>query len=235
MSSAATSAHDEIRTRIVSGALPPGSRLREAQLVTDLGVSRTPIREALRRLHAEGLVTILPNRGARVASWSEQDLEDVFALRLVVEAYAVRRAAERIRPPDISRLEALATAMEGHLAGQQGDWVAAIADLNNEFHQLITLASESKAAIPVLGTLVSIPGRGGGSSQSVQMPLGRRAVFEYTAQQLERSAREHRELIAALRQGDSEWAEAIVRTHTLGSRGAVRSRRDAAARSGVGS
>ncbi len=231
MSSAVTSAHDEIRRRIFSGALPPGSRLREAQLVAELGVSRTPIREALRRLHAEGLVTIVPNRGARVTSWSDQDLEDVFGLRLVVESYAVRRAAERIRVADIAKLETLAAAMEGHLERQQGDWVATIADLNNEFHQVIARASESKAAIPVLGTLVSIPSTVGGPSHSVQMPLGRRAVFEYTVGELERSARQHRELIAALRQGDSEWAEAVVRTHTLGSRGAVRSRREASARS----
>ena len=84
MSSAAEKAYEAIRDGIVGGELPVGGRLREEELAGTIGVSRTPVREALRRLDAEGLVEFSPHRGAQVASWSDQDLDEIFGLRGVL-------------------------------------------------------------------------------------------------------------------------------------------------------
>jgi DNA-binding GntR family transcriptional regulator len=222
MSTAVTSAYAEIRQRIQDGSYPPGLRLRENQLVADLGVSRTPIREALRRLHAEGLVITTPNKGARVASWSEQDFEDVFEMRILLESYAARLAAQRAERQQIERLEELAAAMEQHLSGQHEGFHQAIARLNNEFHGLVVEAAGSGTATHLLSTVVAAPVPNGSFSRYVEMPLGRRAVLEYTLDELHRSASHHRELISALKLRDPEWAEAVIRTHILASRGAIR-------------
>jgi DNA-binding transcriptional MocR family regulator len=89
-------AYEAIRGGIFSGDHPAGSRLREEELAERIGVSRTPVREALRRLDAEGLVEFMPNRGAHVASWSEDDLREIFGLR------ACSRASARGWPPSAS-------------------------------------------------------------------------------------------------------------------------------------
>src|SRR5258708_39086223 len=89
---------DSLRDRILSGAYAVGFHLRESQVAAELGVSRTPIREALQRLAVEGLIDLYPNRGARVAGWSEQELEEIFGLRILLESYGARLAAPRIDP-----------------------------------------------------------------------------------------------------------------------------------------
>lgn len=224
VASAYASAYNEIRRRILDGTFIAGHRLRETQLVSDLRISRTPIREALRRLHSEGLVVKTPNKGARVASWSEQDFDDVFGMRLLLESHAARFAALRIRHSQIAELKDLATTMEGHLEKQGPGFYVTIAELNNEFHGLVVQAAGSDTVMNLLGTVVSTPVPDGGFSRYAQMPLVRRALLQYTLEELHRSAGHHRELIAALQLRDADWAEAVVRTHILASRGALRGR-----------
>src|SRR6187397_2530431 len=96
-----------LRDLILTGDLEPGSRLGEADLATRLQVSRTPIREALPRLAAEGLVELIPNRGARVVSWSTEDLEQIFEIRLRLEPYAVSLAVPRLTDDDLDELQEL--------------------------------------------------------------------------------------------------------------------------------
>ena len=81
MSKAADLAYERIRQKIITGAYAAGAHLKEEQVAEDAGVSRTPVREALRRLDAEHLVKFVPNRGAYVASWSTHDIEEIFVLR----------------------------------------------------------------------------------------------------------------------------------------------------------
>ena len=90
MGKAAETAYAVIRKRILAGDFSRGERLREEELAQIAGVSRTPIREALRRLDAEGLVEFLPNRGASVTAWTEQELDDLYAARALIEGYAAR-------------------------------------------------------------------------------------------------------------------------------------------------
>ena len=98
MAKAVDKAYQTVRERIVRGIYPAASRITEQQVAADAGVSRTPVREALRRLHAEGLLEFVPHQGAIVADWTTEDRDDVFELRAMLESYGVGRAARRISP-----------------------------------------------------------------------------------------------------------------------------------------
>jgi DNA-binding GntR family transcriptional regulator len=88
MAKIASTVYEQIRTAILSGELSNSERLVEEDLAVSLGISRTPVREALRRLAAEGLVDVSPNRGARVAEWDADDLREIFDLRSILESHA---------------------------------------------------------------------------------------------------------------------------------------------------
>jgi DNA-binding GntR family transcriptional regulator len=122
---------DAIRAAILRGTFKPGEKLDQQQVSDDLGVSRSPVREALRTLAAEGLVTLIPNRGAMVTERSLQELDELQFIRRMLEGAAARRAAPRM---DDQRLESLAAMLER--ADQTND-VEDILALNNEFHATI--------------------------------------------------------------------------------------------------
>src|SRR6202050_3223278 len=105
---AAERAYSAVRDGILQGRYNAGSRLTEQELASALGVSRTPVREALRRLHAEGLVEFEPNHGAVVALFELEDAEEIFELRALLEPISARRAAERVTAPIIAQLRVLA-------------------------------------------------------------------------------------------------------------------------------
>ena len=118
----------------------------EEQLAERLGVSRTPVRQALTMLEAEGLVEIAPNRGATVCSFSIEDVWDIYDLRAVLEGHAARRAAGRIERRELARLRELAGEMEG-LPGRFDDHeeeIRALVALNQEFHGTIVHASRNR-------------------------------------------------------------------------------------------
>lgn len=203
--SAARRAYVEIRRAINSGQFSPGERLREEELGALIGLSRTPVRDALRRLEVEGFIRLEPNRGARVTEWTRHDLEEIFQLRAPIESLAAQLAAERITEGDVDRLAELAEQME-HAALTAGDErTDAVSDLNNEFHHLIAEASGNRRLARLRETIVQVP--------VVQSTFSR-----YDEVDLQRSFREHRELIAALRSGDAELAAGIMRVHVLAAR-----------------
>lgn len=205
LSVAGDRAYDAIREIIVSGRVGPGGRLREGEISLELGVSRTPVREAIRRLAAEGFVDFLPNKGALVASWSEQELADIFELRVLLESHAARRAATRITDEHIDRLEELAAAMEAHLGRPIEVTDFRIAQLNNDFHRLILEASSSR----LLSTTVQ---------GALHVALVHRTFRRYSKREMQRSFSHHRELIDAMRAGDGDWAESVMRSHILAAR-----------------
>src|SRR6056297_896888 len=98
-------AYQEIRHKIITKQLKPGQRLPEVNIAVQMGVSRTPVREALRRLSSEGLVIIIPNSGARLAAPTSREIEDTFMVRDQLEVLAVRLAAGRITERHLRRLE----------------------------------------------------------------------------------------------------------------------------------
>ena len=125
---------DVLMNAIMQGQLSPGERLLEVQLADEMGVSRTPVREAIRRLELEGFVVMVPRKGAYVAGLSIDDVESVYEIRTALETLAVRLAAQRMEAADYEQLDELAGKMQQ--TWQEGDvdnWV----NLDARFHELV--------------------------------------------------------------------------------------------------
>ncbi len=196
---------DTLRDRILLGDLPGGSRLGEVELAESLGVSRTPVREALSRLAAEGLVEVTPNRGARVATWTVAELEGVFDLRSTLEpkltAYAVPNATEA----DVDELELLALRMlDAGSPGPRQD-LDALVPLNRDFHDRLVLL----AGHPTLAAALAA---------AIHPSIVRRNFHTYDDASLRRGLAHHVELVAALRAGDADWARAVMTAHIRNAR-----------------
>lgn len=208
MTQAADLAYTTLRSGILAGRYPPGERLGEIEVAAEIGMSRTPVREALRRLDSEGLVEVLPNRGARVRTWTVDDLEQTYELRAVLEGLGARRAATRITADQLAELDRLAGEMVrcdpslGHRPAGDFDDLAA---LNGRFHAVIVTASGSSRLAATLAGLV-------------QLPLVMKTYRRYTPSALARSHAHHRELVDALTAGDGVWAESVMRSHVLAAR-----------------
>jgi len=202
MRQAAAQAADAIRERILAGRIPAGARIAELDLARQLSVSRTPIREALSRLAAEGLVELSPNRGARVASWTSEELREIFEVRLRLEPYAVSQAVPLLSPAEIDELGDLAQAM---LALGQDQASAEIVDLNQRFHGLLI----ARAGNPALASALT---------SVTHAVVVRRNFQHYSPGALARSLAHHLEIVAAARAGEPEWAEAVMRSHLYNAR-----------------
>ena len=139
-----------LRQAILRGELEPGERLMEIQLAERLGVSRTPIREAIRKLELEGLVLMIPRKGAEVAKISEKSLKDVLEVRRSLEELAIELTCQRITDEGMAELEeaqkAFATAIH------KGDAMA-IAEADEHFHELIYRATENSRLVQILSNL----------------------------------------------------------------------------------
>jgi DNA-binding GntR family transcriptional regulator len=208
MIKASARAYEGLRQEILAGTHAAGSWLREEELAASLGVSRTPVREALQRLQAEGLVELVPNRGAQVSPWSDTDLDDIFELRALLEGYAARRAAEA-GSRELSGLLALCEEMEQRLENLDKQAYNEITELNLQFHRAVHLDSANRLLPGLL-------------SGVIQVPLVRHTFHHYTPAELARSFAQHRELIEALGSGDGNWAESVMRSHVLAARASLR-------------
>lgn len=205
MASAVDQAYEVIRSAIVEGEFAPGERLPEEDLAERAGVSRTPVREALRRLASEGVVEFVANRGAQVASFSAQDLQELFDLRAVLEGFAARLAARNATTEDLAELGRLADAMEALALAPDPAGLDRIAELNNEFHaRIVEVAGNRLLAQQVAGL--------------IQVPLVHRTFHNYDDAGLRRSMAHHRELLTALHHGDVNWAGTVMRSHIYAGR-----------------
>lgn len=199
-------AYRAIRADILAGVHPPHSHLKEEELAEKTGVSRTPVREALRRLATEHLVRFVANQGATVADWTSDDVIQIFELRALLEGYTARRAARHISAARIAELSRLAGRMET-IAGQSTDKrdMAAITRLNHAFHNIIKEAAASEYLDRMLSWIIEIP-------------VMLRTFTYYSESDLARSMAHHREIIAALAAADEEWSEAVMRAHIHAAR-----------------
>jgi len=196
-------AYNSIRGKILSSELRAGSWLREGDLATELGISRTPVREALRRLMAEGLVEHHRNRGVRVQSWTPEDLAQSYWIRSLLEPAACALAASK-DIVNLRELDLMTDEME--LATKQDPVeIENLTKLNNLFHQTIIRASGNSQ----LQTLVEL---------TIQVPIVQRNFALYSPVDLRRSVEHHREIIDAIRAKNPDWAEAIMRAHLQSGR-----------------
>lgn len=184
------------------GRLAPGQRLKEEELARELGMSRTPVREALLMLQSEGLVELSPRRGATVRSYAVDDLDDTYQLRAVLEGYAARRAATRISPEDVARLEESCARFDRLRAD---DDLLDLVKENIVFHNIVLEAASSERLSQMVRTVVEIP-------------LVYKSYYWYSPEQKLISEHYHNQLARALRAGEAERAELVMRQHVLEAR-----------------
>ncbi len=186
-----------LRRAILKGELKPGERLMELTLAERLGVSRTPIREAIRKLELEGLVVMAPRKGAKVASITERDLNDVLEVRKGMEVLAISLACERITKEEIEHLEEI----EGRFKKltEEGN-LTELAEVDVEFHEAIYQATNNKRLVQLLSNL-------------------REQMYRYRVEYLKdiavrrTLAEEHGAICRALRERDEKKALACIREH----------------------
>lgn len=130
---------DDLRDAIIAHELEPGRRLAEDDLANQMGVSRGPVREALARLEREGLVVIERHKGARIASWGKNDVEEIFSLRLVLEQLAIEWACKNATATDITALESIVK--EFRNLGDKQRTIKAVSKLDLEFHSAVFSAA----------------------------------------------------------------------------------------------
>lgn len=204
MSKSVDNAYRTIREGIIAGTYPQGSHLTAQQLAEASGLSRTPIREAMRRLHAEGLISLIPNRGAFVARWTLSEIEQIYELRVMLEAFAARTAAERASEAQTANLQVLADQMAQIVEEEEIDH-GRVAAVNGDFHRSVLEACGNGRLRDLLGSLT-------------EMPLVMSTFRNYTRAELRRSAAQHRELVEAITARDGEWASAVMTAHIRSAR-----------------
>ena len=186
-----------LRQAILRGELEPGERLMEIQLAEKLGVSRTPIREAIRKLELEGLVIMIPRRGAEVAEITEKSLRDVLEVRRALEELSVGLACDRITEEEIVKLKEAAKEFEATL--ESGD-VTEYAEADVKFHDIIYLATDNQRLIQLLYNL-------------------REQMYRYRVEYLKRKEvhpillKEHEYIIECIEKRDKEKAMEAICTH----------------------
>lgn len=198
---ASAAATELIREAILDGRLPPGQRLKEEELARELGISRTPVREALLVLQAEGLVDAAPNRGAVVRSHDGDDLEDLYQLRALLEGYAARRAAANISEASVADLWASCDRFEGLIEGD----VRELVKENLLFHNVILDTARSRRVAELIRKVI-------------ELPLVYRSYIWYSVEQRRISAHYHRQITKALEARDGERAELVMKEHVFEAR-----------------
>ncbi len=204
MSASAERAYEHIKAAILSGRYHNGERLTEDMLAGELGLSRTPIRDALRRLQAEQLVTVTPYSGARVASWSQVELDEIAQMRVMLESFAARLAATKRTQAHLDRMAEACARMEAEARNPQPD-LGTISAENLALHETIVEAADNTRLAASIRPLWDLP-----------MILRKYGLFG--RERLNRSLWHHREILAAIASGDPEWAESIMRVHIQAAR-----------------
>jgi len=186
-----------LRQAILRGELKPGERLMEIQLANKLGVSRTPIREAIRKLELEGLVLMIPRKGAEVAEITEKSLKDVLEIRRALEDLAVRLACEKITKEELRELKKAGDEFKKVLRSQD---ITEVAEADVRFHDVIYLATDNPKLIQLLNNF-------------------REQMYRFRVEYLKKDEvrpqllAEHDEIIKFITEGNKEEASRVVCKH----------------------
>lgn len=188
---------ETLREAISTGVLKPGERLMEIQLAEELGVSRTPVREAIRKLELEGFVVMVPRRGTYVADFSIRDINEVFEVRSALEILAAGLAAERITEDELEQMERLLVQMGEQI--EHGD-IDTIVDIDSQFHDILYRASRNDRLVGIINNL---------REQLTRL----RAVSMQHPGRLKIMIEEHSRLVEAIAQRDSQLAQKLASDH----------------------
>lgn len=189
----------KIREDILSGEYHQNEELKEASIGNELGVSRTPVREALRQLELEGLLNIIPNKGAYVTGISAKDIQDIYVIRSYLEGLCARWACEYITKPQLEELDEIIYLSEFHAKKGHHDQLL---ELDNRFHEVLYEASNSKILDHVL------------SDFHHYVQRVRKVTLSSMARANDSNA-EHRAIVEALKEKEGERAETLAHEHML--------------------
>ncbi len=190
---------EDLRTRIASGKLKPGERLVEAHFSEDFGVTRSKIREALKKLEQNGFVTIIPNVGARVAEFSQKDIEHIYDLMSVLEGLAVRVITPFLTDQQLKRIEALVDKVEAVHKPTQ------FFERNNELHSFLIALTENDHLIKIADNFMF----------KIRC-LNLQCLF--SPGQMAAGVKEHRKILEAIKARNAVRAEQLMRTHLLSAK-----------------
>lgn len=188
---------ETIREAIISGRLPPGERLMEMQLADDLGVSRTPVREAIRKLELEGFVVMIPRKGAYVSGLSFKEIADVYEIRGALEGLAAALAAERATEQEIEDMERLLVKIAACIEEGKMD---RIIELDSDFHNSLYKASHNQRLVQMISLLLEQIQRY--RVTTLSHPGRARAALE-----------EHRSILEAIAKRNVKRAQELARDH----------------------
>lgn len=200
METVAARIYGAIKEQIIAGEFAPGSRITEQNIAAQFSTSRTPVREAMRQLVADGFAVFKPNSGTMVRQWTTEEMRELFELRVLIESEIAGRAAAHISDDDLAELVRLQDAIEAEGADIRAQNTARISPLNREFHRIIARASRNDRLIAML-------------EGAVELPIVQQTFRRYSREQLARSFNHHRELIAALSAHDGAWARCAMGCH----------------------
>lgn len=191
-----------IRDDILKGKYEEHDELRENTIGKELGVSRTPVREALRQLELEGLVSIIPNKGAYVTGISPKDVSDIYMIRSMLEGLCARWATENITDEQLDELDEIMLLSEFHMKKEGGGSADQVTELDGKFHAILYEASNSKILSHVLMDF----------HKYVQLARRSSVVSEERAR---KSIREHKQILRAIQDKDADLAEQLANEHIL--------------------
>lgn len=197
---AAESAYHRLRDEIMAGVLAADERLTETTLAERLGMSRTPVREAVKRLIIEGFLTRAAGEGLRVTALQADEVDQIFQIRLMLESYAARRAATHATPEEVAELRRLAEVMTAHTPPHAEIDFSTISEANAAFHRLVMQSANS----PRLGAMLSL---------AVNLGLVLRTYRMYSEADIIRQNRHHHDIVEAIAAREPSWAEAAMAAH----------------------
>ncbi len=188
---------ETLREAIINATLKPGERLMEIQLAEELGVSRTPVREAIRKLELEGFVVMVPRKGAYVADISMKDIADVFELRAALEGLAAGLAAERITEEELERLERILVTIGECVSNND---LEKLIEVDTEFHDILFKASRNERLVQIVSNLRE------------QIQRFRKASLS-TPGRMKYALEEHKKIVEAISERNVELAQTLAREH----------------------
>ncbi len=188
---------ETLRAAIVEGVLKPGERLMEIQLAEELGVSRTPVREAIRKLELEGFVVMVPRRGTYVADLSIRDVNEVYEVRTALDILAAGLAAERITEEELEQMERILVQIGNYI--EEGN-MGAIVDADGQFHDILYQASRNDRLVGIINNLRE------------QLTRFRSISMAYPGR-LKNTLEEHSRLVEAIAMRDADLAKRLAAEH----------------------